>query len=133
MMDRIDLKVLVSSHDHTQRNQASYASSTVKQIITRARKLQKERLRGARFANLNADISNATRFRDLTPRMSPSVEDRLAGLDQELDLTKRMQVKLRLVALTIADVENARTIRVRDVEEAVDLMGLRDEYFRSMT
>jgi predicted ATPase with chaperone activity len=47
-----------------------------------------------------------------------------------LDLTKRMEVKLYLVARTIADFEESRDIRITDVKEAIELMGLNQDYFR---
>ncbi len=50
-----------------------------------------------------------------------------------MDLTKRMEVKLLLVARTIADFEDSKAIRIKDIKEAVELTGLDDRYFREFT
>ncbi len=44
--------------------------------------------------------------------------------------TKRKEVKLLLVSKTIADLEGAKNIRIKDVKEAISLMGLEHPYFR---
>ena len=49
-----------------------------------------------------------------------------------MNLTKRMEVKLLLVARTVADLEGAKLVRMVDVRNAAILMGLDSEYIRSL-
>jgi predicted ATPase with chaperone activity len=131
-LNRIDLKVLVSSHDDSQTEQKAYASSTVKQQIRLAREIQQQRYSGAKFGECNADVPNEAEFQRFAPALEAHVRQYIDDLLLRLDLTKRMQVKLLLVARTVADYEEVRAVRVRDVEEAVDLMGLEHEYFKGI-
>jgi predicted ATPase with chaperone activity len=43
-----------------------------------------------------------------------------------------MRDKIVFVARTVADYEESRHIRIKDVNEAVDLMGLKQEFFRNL-
>jgi len=82
--------------------------------------------------DLNADIKDKAQFSKLTPPLSTAAVDFLDRLNSRLD-NKRIEVKILLVARTVADLEGAKSIRRADVSEAVDLMGLNHEYFRAIT
>lgn len=133
MLDRIDLKVLVSDYDEMQTDASSYASSTIRRQIKQARELQRARYSKAIFGDSNAHVPDRAQFDKFTAPMEQRVDAYLREVFRELDLTKRMKVKLRLVARTIADLEESRGIRVKDIKEAVDLMGLDHDYFRSLS
>ena len=47
------------------------------------------------------------------------------------ELTPRRSVKLLLVSQTVADLEQSK-IRIRDVDEAAEIMGLNDFYFEGI-
>ncbi len=133
LLDRIDLKVLVSPYDHSQTDDKTYASSTIRRQIGLARKVQRERYARAAFGDCNADVPDGAQAEKFMPPLTPAVEKCLDELYRRLDLTKRMEVKVLLVARTIADYDESRTIRVKDVKESIELMGLDHNYFRSMS
>ncbi len=130
LLDRIDLKVLVSSYDTSQGDEMRYASSTVKRQIASARTIQRERYEGTASWVCNADIPNKTKFKEHTPALRDGVERYLETALRSLDLTKRMEVKVLLVSRTIADFDESKEIRVGDVKEAIELMGLDQPYFK---
>ena len=132
LLQRIDLKVLVSSHDKSQVDEKAYASSSIKRQIRLAREVQEERYEEARFGNCNADVPDKAQTMKYMPPVPDRVADYLDELYRRLDLSKRTEVKVVLVARTIADYEGSRLVRVKDVREAVDLMGLDHDYFRRM-
>lgn len=133
LLDRIDLKVLVSSYDESFKGAYSYASSTVKKEINTAREIQRKRFRNATHITCNADVPDRSEF------------ERFEAIDRELGQflklayrkfnvsTKRMEVKVILVARTIADLEGDRKINAGHIEQAVDLMGLGEPYFRDFS
>ena len=94
--------------------------------------MQEERYEAARFGNCNAVVPDKAQARKYMPPIPNRVAHYLDKLYRLLDLSKRTEVKVVLVARTIADYEGSRLVRVKDVREAVDLMGLTHEYFRQM-
>lgn len=130
LLDRIDLKVLVSPYDKSQDDEMRYASVTIKHRIKEARRVQRERYRDARNWSCNGDVPNKAEFIKFTSPLRENVQRSLEEYCRILDLTKRMEVKLYLVARTIADFEESRDIRITDVKEAIELMGLNQDYFR---
>lgn len=130
LRDRIDLKVLVSAYDDTAQRTQSYASSTIRRSIQAARWIQRERYRSARFGSCNAHVPDASQIARYSSPPPANVSRLIRRVYGDLDLTKRMQVKLLLVSRTIADLDGVKHIRQRDVEEAVELMGLAHPYFQ---
>jgi len=132
LLQRIDLKVLVSSKDESQPEAKAYASSTIKQKIKAAREIQRGRYANTRLWDCNADVPDRRQFEKYTPALHPHVRAYVDEVFVRLDLPQRTQVKLLLVARTIADLEQVTSIRAKDVKEAADLMGLAHEYFGGM-
>jgi magnesium chelatase family protein len=133
ILDRIDLKVLVSSYDENFKSAFNYASSTVKREINAARELQRKRYRNVNFISCNADVPDRSEFekhedidRDLNYFLKQSYKRFNIA-------TKRMEVKVMLIARTIADLESYRKITPHHIEHAVDLMGLNDPYFKDFS
>ena len=131
LLNRIDLKVMVSSHDHVDETGYRYASSTVKRQIRDALAVQESRYANVPNCDRNADVANRARFEKLTPKVPSHVEGYVDRLFKLIE-SKRTQVKVLLVARTIADLEGVVQIRLKDVKEAVDLMGLVDGYFSKL-
>ena len=132
LLQRIDLKVLVSAFDDSWAEAKAYASSTIKQRISAAREVQRGRYASTNLWDCNADVPDRTQFMKYTPAIPPRVEALLDHVFTHLELAKRTQVKLLLVARTVADLAQVTSIRIADVKEAVDLMGLNHEYFAGM-
>jgi predicted ATPase with chaperone activity len=122
----------VSSYDNTQPEQKAYASTTIKRRIKLAREVQRARYIKTSFGDCNAAVPDRAQFEEFTPHLEPHVSQFVGSVFRKLD-TKRMEVKVLLVARTIADYEESRLIRIGDVKEAVDLMGLDHNYFRSLS
>ncbi len=131
LLDRIDLKVFVSSFDRSQGDPIKYASATIRQHIKAARQIQQERYAKAPFGTCNASVPDRTQFRKYTPPLLPRVSSVLEKLFKRID-SLRTQDKVLLVARTVADLDSSRTIRLKDIKEAVDLMGIDHEYFRGL-
>ena len=109
-----------------------YASQTIKKEISNARKIQQKRYDNANFGNLNASIPDESQYKKYCPDIPPNVERHIRDLKREYDLTPRRAVKLLLVSRTLADLENSRNIRQKDVDEAKEIMGLGDFYFKDL-
>lgn len=131
LLDRIDLKVMVSEYDK-EPSGYKYASQTIKKEISNARKVQQKRYDNAKFGNLNASIPDESQYKEYCPDIPPNVERHIRDLKREYDLTPRRAVKLLLVSRTLADLENSRNIRQKDVDEAKEIMGLGDFYFKDL-
>ena len=53
-------------------------------------------------------------------------------MSKKYDLSPRRAVKLLLVSRTLADLEKSRSVRKKDVDEATEIMGLGDFYFKDL-
>lgn len=133
LLDRIDLKVLVSEHDRVPLDEMHYASKTIKTRIKTARITQKNRYESARFGSCNAEVPDKTQYFKYAPQLRENVAGYIEERIRELDLTPRMKVKLHLVSRTVADFSDSREVRIADVKEAIVLMGLDQDYFRLFT
>jgi magnesium chelatase family protein len=129
-MDRIDLKVFLSPYDKRQDVEYDYASSTVRKQIQAARDIQEKRYKVEEFGISNACVPDRSQFERCTPPLDSNVRAFIEDTCRRLIDTKRKEVKLLLVSRTIADLEGARNIRIKDVKEAISLMGLEHPYFR---
>lgn len=123
LLQRIALKVLVSKCDNSRRVYG-YASSTVRTQIQEAREAQKRRYKKSTLFRCNADIPDRSQFEELDGDTARYYRKRCRELD-----SPRMEVKILLVARTIADLAGVRTVRPEHLERAIDLMGLTNEYF----
>jgi magnesium chelatase family protein len=130
LMDRIDLKVFLSPYDKGQDFEYDYASSTVRKQIQAARDIQEERYKGEEFGVSNACVPDRSQFERCTPPLDSNVKAFIEDTCRRLIDTKRKEVKLLLVSRTISDLDGAKNIRIKDVKEAISLMGLEHPYFR---
>jgi hypothetical protein len=74
----------------------------------------------------------ALNFKDVHPLLDSNVKVFIEDTCRRLIDTKRKEVKLLLVSRTIADLEGMKIIRIKDVKEAIILMGLEHPYFRDI-
>lgn len=132
LRDRIDLKVFLSPYDKLEGGDADYkyASQTLKRKVQNARNIQSERYKDEHFGNCNAWIPDKSEFERCTPPLNNNIKEYFKKTYRKLNLTKRQEVKLLLVSRTIADLEDTRYIRIRDVRQAVNMMGLEHPYFQ---
>ena len=131
MLDRIDLKVLLTSYDVTPQGHR-YASSTVRKDIAAARHKQETRYRGNTLLYSNGNLEARAQFDLYCPDLDDPVSLHFRNIVRKCDISPRQQDKLLFVSQTISDLEDAPRIRKKHLEEAVVLMGLDDQYFRSM-
>jgi magnesium chelatase family protein len=131
LLDRIDLKVMVSSVDDSYQKY-DYATATFKKEISKARELQQSRFKAVKFVSCNADVPNGKMYQDYDP-VDKDVMTYLSSIHKKHNIgSNRVQVKLLLVSRTIADLESANSICKQHVDLAVELMGLDDNYFKSL-
>jgi len=129
LLDRIDLKVLVSAYDHSWTDRIDFTTTTARRHIESARKIQIDRFADACFGFSNAQVPDKSQFEKYCPTVSQSAERLIGHMYRSLGLTKRMEVKIYLVARTIADLDDSRTVQESHVRESIELMGLENEYF----
>ncbi len=127
LLDRIDLKVLVSAYD-AELGTYDTTSNSVRRRIEGARKIQGERYADSVFGICNAHVPDRSQFEKFCPSLSSSVSELVDQHTRRIG-TKRMEVNLLLVARTIADLNESRHISMDHVHEAVNLMGLESPYF----
>lgn len=132
LLDRIDLKVLLSSYDDDLVEKHTYATSTTQKSIQQAREIQNDRLSKAPFGNCNACIPDDGQFLKYTPELPSETKEFFKIAFRRLQLTKRTEVKLKLVSRTIADLENKERITPEHVEQANQYMGLESKYFSKL-
>jgi magnesium chelatase family protein len=131
LLDRIDLKVMVSAYDTKIFDDIPYASVTVRRQIETARKIQDERYKEVPFINCNANIPNRIIFERVSPAIPEGLQPLLNEIRLKLD-SKRLDVKLLLVARTIADLDGVSALRKKDILLAAELMGLTNQYFSDL-
>jgi magnesium chelatase family protein len=134
ILNRIDLKVLVSSFDLHAGDEYDYATVTIRSRIQRAREIQQKRYpkgdpRRA-FITCNAEVPDKSQFAWDIDR---NAEAHFERVYQDLNVsTKRTEVKIHLVARTVADLDSSERISRKHIDAAVDLMGLKEDYFRDL-
>jgi magnesium chelatase family protein len=131
LLDRIDLKVMVSQYDQEPVHK-KYASQTIKKDISAARKIQKKRYGSAVFGDLNSSVPDNSQYEKYCPDLLPNVKKHIKNMSKKYDLSPRRAVKLLLVSRTLADLDEARSVRIKDVDEASEVMGLGDFYFKDL-
>jgi len=133
MLDRIDLKVLVSPHDASEPGTKTLASSTIRRRIEGARTRQAERYADEALVRSNADVPSRAQFDRLCKGLTDAGLRYLERVYAKLHLTKRMELKVLLVARTIADLDGASAVRQADVRSAAELMGLDSQALFSLS
>jgi len=132
LLDRIDLKVLLSSYDDDLAEKHTYATSTTQKLIQQAREIQSKRLSKSLFGICNACIPDETQFVKYTPDLPSETKEFFKIALRRLQLTKRTEVKLKLVSRTVADLENNERITPEHIEQAIQYMGLESNYFSKL-
>jgi len=133
MLDRIDLKVLVSPYDASEPGTKTLASSTIRRRIESARTRQAERYADEALVRSNADVPSRAQFDRLCTGLTDAGLRYLERVYATLHLTKRMELKVLLVARTIADLDGASAVRQADVRSAAELMGLDSQALFSLS
>ncbi|MFC2169665.1 ATP-binding protein [Acidobacteriota bacterium] len=132
LLDRIDLKVFVSAYDTRPTRRSQSSTSTIRNAIQRARKMQGYRYRDYSYINCNADIPDKAQFGKFE-KLDKNVSIYLTNIYKKLRVdTKRMEVKLLLVSKTIADLDGSEMINKIHINQAADLMGLNHRYFNDI-
>ncbi len=131
LLDRIDLKVLVSAYDSAQ-SKYEYSTSTVRKEVFAARDKQKRRYKKSPHIACNADVPDADEFYKFNDTNTDTKLYFNKTLREHNISTKRTEVKVLLVSRTVADLDNSRHIKPKHINEAVNLMGLTDTYFKDM-
>ncbi len=129
LLDRIDLKVFVSSFDINKLYAFDYATSTVRRKIQKARNMQKNRYKKRNSILCNGDVPDKSQMEGV----DESIIKYLSEMSHKLNIdTKRTEVKSLLVARTIADIELSDRINKEHLESAIDLMGITNHYFSDL-
>jgi magnesium chelatase family protein len=132
ILDRIDLKVLVTSHDDTPQGR-KYASSTVQKEIEHARKRQERRYSHEPLIHCNGDLEARSQLEKFGPSLDREVKDHFRKAIRHFDISPRLRDKLLFVSQTLADLDGTPRIRQKHINEAALLMGLGDPYFKQMS
>ena len=77
-------------------------------------------------------VPDESQYKKYCPDIPLNVEKYIKDTGKEYDLTPRRAVKLLLVSRTLADLEKSRSVRKKDVDEAKEIMGLGDFYFKDL-
>lgn len=131
MKDRIDLKVLLSSHDSRPQNKFDFSTSTVQKRIAAARAIQAKRYQDAKNIYCNADVKDEHQYQQYDI-LDAGVKNYLNTISRKLDITPRQKMRLQLISRTVADFLQSEKVREEDVRKAIFLMGLDNEYCRQL-
>ncbi|CAK8718695.1 MAG: magnesium chelatase family protein [Candidatus Electronema aureum] len=129
MKDRMDLKVLLSSHDNRNQNKFDFSTKTVQKQIAAAREIQNERYKNENNIFCNADIRDNHQYEKFD-HIDTDIKVYLNNISNKLDITPRQKMRLQLISRTVADFLQSEKVRQEDVRKAIFLMGLDNEYFR---
>ncbi|WP_417913803.1 ATP-binding protein [Candidatus Electronema sp. JM] len=131
MKDRIDLKVLLSSHDSRPQNKFDFSTSTIQKRIAAARAIQAKRYQDAKNIYCNADVKDEHQYQQYDI-LDAGVKSYLNTISRKLDITPRQKMRLQLISRTVADFLQSEKVREEDVRKAIFLMGLDNEYCRQL-
>jgi len=131
MLDRIDLKVLVTKYDDTLKGR-SYASSTTKKEINLARTKQQKRYARDNSVTCNGNLEEKSQLMQYGPVFDKPVRVHFNNICKHLDISPRLEDKLMFVSQTLSDLDQTPRIRQYHLDEAVKLMGLDNPYFQAM-
>ena len=130
LLDRLDIHIEmteVNFSDLTSKA-AGESSASVRERVTRARKLQKARYEADGIL-FNSQL-NTPLMRKYC-RMEPDAEELLHTAYERLKLSARAYTRVIKVARTIADIAGEETISKSHVLEAVQYRGLDEKYWGS--
>lgn len=128
LMDRIDLQIEVDAIDIKDftKDELAEPSATIKERVTKARKIQNERFKGTGVHN-NAGMNSAMLKKYC--KLSPECEKLLLNAFEKLKLTARAHDRILKVARTIADLENSPEIQKQHIIEAINYRSLDRKYW----
>jgi magnesium chelatase family protein len=129
LLDRVDLHVEVPLVDYKELSShisTSEPSSTIRQRVSAARKIQTERFRGARNATNSAMGPRQVRqFCGLQPEAAGYLEHAM----EEMNFSARAHDRILKVARTLADLGGSPEIRAADILEAIQYRSLDRKLF----
>ena len=119
LVDRIDIHIEVPAvpFQELTRRDGGTSSAEMRQYVVRAREIQRRRFAATR-TRCNAQMSSR-QIRQFCP-LDEACTDLLKSSVNELGLSARAHDKILRVARTIADLEESPSIRVADIQEAVN-------------
>lgn len=128
LMDRIDLHIEVDSvsYDEIKSTQEEECSADIRDRVNSARKTQLSRFKGQKIYS-NAKMSPAQTKQ--VCMLDKESEDMLKVAFDNLSLSARAYDKILKVARTIADLENAETITINHLAEAIQYRSLDQKYW----
>jgi len=129
LLDRIDLKILVSEHDHYNKR-FSHSTDRVLSIITKAREFQIKRYKYSKSIFYNADIKDLGQYSQYD-LLTPQIKGYLSRISTKWDITPRQKMRLLLISRTLADITQSEKIKKENIDKAIQFMGLNDPYFKS--
>ncbi len=123
LLDRIDLRLTVnkvsSEHFFNTNTLQENQHSKVLNLITLARKFQKQRYKRSNFYNAYASIGEAKRLFKATK----NAYSLLNSATQKLNLSSRASLRVLRVARTIADLDSAEQLDAQHIAEALQFRG----------
>lgn len=127
LLDRIDIQVEASSLSFDTLSEAKgESSSDIKERVTRARLIQKERYKSDTF--LNSDLKTEDDFKKYCP-LDEDCRNLLENAFKVLGLSMRGYNSLMTVTRTIADLEGAEKINITHLSEAISYRRLENKYW----
>lgn len=131
LLDRIDIQVEVNNIDSEtlMGNTESEPSAVIRERVTMARRVQKERFEKEGESSLNINAQMSVRQINRYCAIGPSEKKLLAGVITKLNLSARAYSRILKVARTIADLESAQKITLEHLSEAIQYRSLDRRYF----
>lgn len=128
LMDRIDLQIEVDAitYDDLKSESQEESSKTIKERVTKARKIQTKRFAGTGIHN-NAGMNSAMVKKFC--KLDAKCENVLESAFQKLKLTARAHDRILKVARTIADLDGSENIEMCHLVEAINYRSLDRKYW----
>ena len=128
IMDRIDLHVEVDaiSYDELKTKNEGESSSSIKERVSKAKKVQSERFKNSKNHN-NAKMSHADTKKYCA--LDTAGEEMIKMAFDALKLSARAHDRILKVARTIADIEGSENIEALHIAEAIQYRSLDRKYW----
>ena len=130
LLDRLDIHIEVPPVDYNQLSdsEAGESSTTIRERVNAARKIQLERFKGT-GVSCNAKMTSALtrKYCVLTEAASKILENSF----EKLGLSARAYDKILKIARTIADLDNSETIETRHILEAIQYRALDRKFWKA--
>ncbi len=124
LLDRIDIQIEVAPvpFEELHSGYSSDSSETVRERVTRARKIQQERFRNLKSQYTNAQMSSSA-FRKYC-KIDSMTQVMIKGAMKKLQLSARAYNRILKVSRTIADLDNSLNIQSKHLAEAIQYRNL---------